>query len=61
MTIFKHNPGCNEKFTAVKKGNGPYEFKCMECKNGVSIMDTESLNEEDKKLFEELMKNETKN
>lgn len=58
MTIFHSEENCIGKIKIIKKGEGsPYEFKCFECGKGVSVMHTDSLSEEDKKIFEELMKN----
>ena len=53
MTIFKHNQGCHGQWTRLNKSG--YEFECWGCGNRVSVMHTDSLNEDDKKIFEELI------
>ena len=57
MTIFKHLFGCSERekegFVKLKE----LEFKCNKCGKQISVMDSNSLDEKDKKIFEELMEN----
>ena len=58
-SIFHSQENCKGQIKILKKSEGsPYEFKCYECKKGVSVMHTDGLSEEDNKIFEELMKND---
>ena len=51
-SVFHSKEYCTGKITMTR----PYQFRCDTCERNVHIMDSSGLNEEDNKIFEELMK-----
>ena len=54
ISVFHCKENCEGKIVKTR----PYQFMCNDCDKRVHVMDSSSLNEEDMKIFEELMKNE---
>lgn len=58
MKSIFHFDTCREPLIERIEKTGKDSFTCSICGKGASIMHSDSLNEEDKKIFEELNNNE---